>query len=129
MLDLKFSQAGGSIGDLRGGEVVVERAEVDDGLKGVREGTMRALRFWIILSSMVARERRRKSVQGRVQLGLREGEVGMGLPRRARWLRQNWGVNGGVVSGVWAISSLGGSDGEGSGGGFEVAQKRPATLG
>ena len=37
----------------------LERVE---GLKGVREGVARALRFWVIGSSIVARERRRKSV-------------------------------------------------------------------
>ena len=65
MLDLKFAQAEGSIGCLTVGRVA-ERVEVEEGLKGVREGAMRALRFWIILSSMVARERRRKSVGQRV---------------------------------------------------------------
>ena len=63
MLDLKFVQAEGSMGRFRG-VGVVEREEVEEGLKGVREGAIRALRFWIILSSMVARERRRKSRRG-----------------------------------------------------------------
>ena len=63
MLVLKFAQAEGSMGRFR--EVgVVEREEVEEGLNGVREGAIRALRFWIILSSMVARERRRKSRRG-----------------------------------------------------------------
>lgn len=43
----------------------VERVDVEVGLKGVREGVIRALRFWIILSSVVARERRRKSTKVR----------------------------------------------------------------
>lgn len=60
MPDLKFAQAEGSMGRFR--EVgVVDRVEVEEGLKGVREGAMRALRFWTMLSSIVARERRRKS--------------------------------------------------------------------
>ena len=63
MLDLKFAQAEGSMGRFRA-VGVVEREEVEEGLKGVREGAIRALRFWIILSSMVARERRRKSRRG-----------------------------------------------------------------
>ena len=60
MLDLKFAQAEGSMGRFKG-VGVVEREVVEVGLKGVREGAIRALRFWIMLSSMVARERRRKS--------------------------------------------------------------------
>ena len=44
MLDLKFVQAGRSIGFFRAGGVV-ERAEVEEGLKGMRDGAMRALRF------------------------------------------------------------------------------------
>ena len=60
-VDLKLAQADGEIGCLRGAGVV-ERVDVDEGLKGIRDGVTRALRFCIMLSSVVARERRRKSM-------------------------------------------------------------------
>ena len=75
----------------------VERVDVEVGLKGVREGVIRALRFWIILSSVVARERRRKSMVVRWTRGNGLGEGCR--PRSARWLKQNWGVKVGVVAG------------------------------
>ena len=46
------------------------RDEVEDGSKPEREGVISAFRFWIILSSMVLRESRRKSGPG---LGFSEG--------------------------------------------------------
>lgn len=61
MLDVKALQAGEG---MRWEEGVRGCREMAEGLKGVREGVERAFRFWVMGSSVVARERRRKSVNG-----------------------------------------------------------------
>lgn len=47
------------------------------------------------------------------------------VPRRARWLKQNWGVRVGFVGGLDMVRGLGA---EGAFGASGDAQKRPATL-
>lgn len=59
MVSWKEAQAGGSMGGFAEGGW---RVEVEVESKVGREGVRSALRFWIMLSSMVLRERRRKSV-------------------------------------------------------------------
>lgn len=51
----------------------------------------------------------------------------MGIPLRAVWLKQNWGVNAGcgVLS---CIDMVGGVEGGGIGDGTVVFQKRPARF-
>lgn len=58
--------------------------------------------------------------KGMLDLG-RRGEGG-GVPRRARWLKQNWGVRVGFVGGLDMMGV------EGACGASGEAQKRPATL-
>lgn len=60
--------------------------EVEEGSKPVREGVRRALRFWVMESSITPRERRRKS-------------------RRADDEKQNWGVRAGGGGGGWLMIS------------------------
>jgi len=55
---------------------VVWRDDTEEGSHGVDEGVRREFRFWVMLSSMVLRERRRKSLN-------------------AVWLKQNCGVRDG----------------------------------
>jgi hypothetical protein len=61
---LKESQDSGGIVRFGGDSC---RVDVDDGLNGVDDGVNRALRFCVIESSIVLRERRRKSME---RLGL-----------------------------------------------------------
>lgn len=62
MVFWKVAQVEGSMGGLVVGLGGGCRVEVEVGSKAWREGVRSALRFWIMLSSMVLRERRRKSV-------------------------------------------------------------------
>lgn len=59
MLCLNAWQEAGSRGRLPGGGIW--RAAVEEGSKRVLEGVMRALRFWVMESSIVPRDIRRKS--------------------------------------------------------------------
>ena len=65
MVFWKEVQVEGSMGDLIVGLGEGRRVEVEVGSKVEREGVRSALRFWIMLSSMVLRERRRKSALGK----------------------------------------------------------------
>jgi hypothetical protein len=55
----------------------------------------REFKFWVIESSIVLRERRRKSKE----LGISQSVAWIWewkeVPRRAVWLKQNWGVREG----------------------------------
>ena len=62
MRDLKFVHAGSDIRRDEVGGKVVWRVEVLVGSNAVSEGVMRAFRFCVMESSMVERDRRRKSV-------------------------------------------------------------------
>lgn len=63
---------------------------MEDGSKPTREGVTRALRFWVMVSSMAERETRRKS-------------------RRAAVEKQNWGVSAGADGALvgWTMVFLG----------------------
>jgi hypothetical protein len=79
------------------------------GSKGAEEAEGRAFRFWVMLSSMLERERRRKSgatgsqyellIEGRTKKKNREDR-----PRNAVVLKQNCGVSFGCTDGCVMVS-------------------------
>jgi len=74
------------------------RVLVEEGSKPAVEGVRRALRFCVMLSSMEAREIRRKSAQGisfNGTNGEKRAEWGFDVPFKTVVLKQNWGVSSG----------------------------------
>jgi hypothetical protein len=64
-------------------------------------GVTSALRFCEMVSSIAPRETRRKSRGLRYERELGAGgQMGRELPRRAVWLKQNWGVRCGASGGL-----------------------------
>lgn len=94
------------------------RVAVDDGSKPADAGVTRALRLGVMLSSMAARDTRRKSGgrKGSAHVGLCEEGCRL-LPRSATVEKQNCGVSLGAGDG-WAMVS-GGEETDASGEDFD----------
>jgi hypothetical protein len=75
------------------------REEVEEGSKPEREGVRRAFRYWVIESSIVDRDMRRKSVQNSSRQSEQNREVNLVIrfqvPLSAVAEKQNWGVSDG----------------------------------
>ena len=104
--------------DVRG-----DRVEVDEGSKPAAAGVIRALRFGVMLSSILARDMRRKSKAKRLVFLVAAQGLERGQPLSATVEKQNCGVSLGGGAG-WAMMS----GGLGASGVEDFDQRNLATV-